>query len=135
MDLLAKRDEVFNHLAITSEQTRELEEASKNQSLCKLWFQYKAWYCDFVVWSPDELVIMRIEPAGDFIATASLNMEFYLSLLVSGTLKHQYTDTSWLQPMDRTLQQTVLLTHQREDLLLRMDMKLGATAEERLKGR
>ena len=42
VDLLVKYEEVFSHLAVTSEQARVLEEATKNQSLCKLWFQYRA---------------------------------------------------------------------------------------------
>ena len=42
VDLLVKYEEVFSHLAVTSEHARVLEEATKNQSLCKLWFQYRA---------------------------------------------------------------------------------------------
>ena len=42
VDLLVKCEEVFSHLAITSQQAQILEEATMNQSICKLWFQYRA---------------------------------------------------------------------------------------------
>ena len=42
MDLLMKCEEVFNSLSVTKEQAQELEEVTRNQSLSKLWFQYRA---------------------------------------------------------------------------------------------
>ncbi len=95
-----------------------------------------AGYGDFVLWSPDEQVMLRIEQDDDFIVQAldnaqhSLSMEFCLNSLANGTLKHQYTDKFWLQLKHRSL----VLTCQNWDPLPRM-VRFGAIAEAKMKGR
>ena len=76
-----------------------------------------ACYCDFVVWSPDELAILRIEPDDYYIAQAFNNATAFFKYGLLPELVGKWYTKARLQPMDRTLQQTFLHTHQREDVL------------------
>ena len=97
-------------------------------------------YCDCVVWSPNEFVVLRIDLADDSLhkhlkrQQHSLSLEFFLNLLVNGTQKPPFTVKLKMHMTIATVQLPVLI-YQRWMLLLRTVMRLGAIVEERMKGR